>query len=378
MSPDGGNGALSEDENTADVIASLTKQVTWLTGLLLDAERKQDEAERPYQLLPVENFLTAVDPPEFIVNGLFEERSVIGLVAPPESGKSLLMLDIAVCVALGRHFHGRKVKQGLVVYLAGEGQHGLHARLQALQRYGFGKNSIPLVIAKAATSLLDPHELNRVRTAIQAACVKYNLPLVLLIIDTLARFIVPGDESKAQDMGAYLNAIDALRGDAAAVSLHHPGHGDNTRGRGSSSWKAGLDAEFSIANSNQTITVTCQKMKDGAKPAPFSFRIEPAATRMKRADGSPVQSVVLVPTDATPPPIAKGRGKHQEKTAVALKEWRRTNPEAAAISTIDLYALFKAQGIKDRRRRREVLDSFVNAKILTHSIGGYLVHGEYL
>src|SRR5208282_3696028 len=91
------------------------------------------ENTREYELTPIEELLKVGDPPEFIVEGLFETHSVVGLIGAPEAGKSLLMLEMGLCVALAQPFHGRKCKRGLVVYLAGEGQHGLRARLQALE-----------------------------------------------------------------------------------------------------------------------------------------------------------------------------------------------------------------------------------------------------
>jgi hypothetical protein len=197
------------------------------------------------------------------------------------------------------------------------------------------------------------------------------LPLSLLIIDTLARFIAPGDESKAQDMGAYLNAIDSLRGDAAAVSLHHPGHGDNTRGRGSSSWKAGLDAEFSIANSDNTITVTCQKMKDGAKPDPFSFRIEPAPTRMARADGSQIQSVILVPTDAQPVAAAarpEVKGKNQKRLLAELERLAKAGG-AGVWTEGELRKIGQTQGMQ-RSSSRDAVLGLRQLGYLTMTVGG--------
>jgi hypothetical protein len=47
------------------------------------------------------------------------------------------------------------------------------------------------------------------------------------------------------------------------------------------------------------------------------------------------------------------------------------------ISLTDMTALCKAQAIP-AKRRREVFDSFVNARILSPSVGGYTFHGENL
>jgi hypothetical protein len=285
-------------------------------------DSKPNGAAKPkeYELVPVDAYLEPGKAPEYIVHGLFEMQSAVGLVAPPESGKSLFMQEIAVCVSLGEPFHGRKCGQGLVVYLVGEGQHGLRARFQALEtRYPRMRNDVAaLVISKAPASFLDLEEVERVRVAIAKAIDHYKMPLRLLIIDTLARFIGSGDESKAQDMGSYLWAVDYLRGEASSVSLHHPGH-EGTRGRGSSSWRAALDAEYSLAkNENNVVTVTCQKMKDGEKPEPFSFSIVQARTLMQRDDGSPVSSALLVPTDVQPVQ-GKATGKGQKQLLALLE-----------------------------------------------------------
>ena len=278
-------------------------------------------ASRPYLSINVVELLEPGLAPEYVVDQLIPEGAVVGLVAPPEAGKSLLMQEMGLCVALGIPFHGRPTKRGLVMYLAGEGQSGLDARFQALHsRYEreMCEKVIPMQFGTAQAQLLDPIETLRVQSTIYAAEEEHDLQLSLLIVDTLSRFIAPGDESKAQDMGAYLNAIDTLRGSAAVVSLHHPGHGDATRGRGSSSFKAGLDAEFSIANADGIITVSCQKMKDGPKPQPFSFKIETAPTKMVRQDGTPLTSVLLHATD-TVLIRKKPTGKHQKALLAHLE-----------------------------------------------------------
>lgn len=309
-----------------DDLPEIPPQDTYSDVQAANGHDKSASDPRPYELLHIEHFLEPIKAPEFVVEGLFETSSVVGVVAAPEAGKSLLMQEIAVCVALGQPFHGRRVKRGLVAYLVGEGQHGLFARFQALAtRYDFAADVCPLVVAKAPTSLIDAIELLRVEESIRRKAELFKMPLTLLIVDTLARFIAPGDESKAMDMGAYLAAIDTLRGEAAAVTLHHPGHGDGTRGRGSSSWKAGLDTEYSLANADKTITVTCQKMKDGEKPKPFSFRIEPAPTKMRREDGSPVMSVLLHSTE-TVVIRKKPTGKHQKALLAHLESIKDDGP----------------------------------------------------
>lgn len=295
-----------------------------------------------YELIPAGQLLGAQTPPEYIVAGLLESNVATGFVGPPESGKSLLAINISACVATGSDFHGRVTKKGLVVYLAGEGYFGIARRLQAIEkRYAYGLARAPLMVAKSRAALIDPIEVLRVRDAIKQAEQDFEAHLELLVIDTLSRFIAPGDESKAMDMGAYLDAVDALRGSATSITLHHPGHGEATRGRGSSNWRGGLDAEFSIANANDIVTLTTQKMKDGERPAPMSFRIEQTPTMSTKKDGFAVMSVVLAPTDVL---VATNKlsGKNQKNLLTELEKRQSQETSPIVWTERDLRAIARS------------------------------------
>ena len=55
----------------------------------------------------------------------------------PSSGKSLVLIDMACHIATGRDWCGHKTTEGLVLYICGEGQHGLSKRFMAwFQHYG--------------------------------------------------------------------------------------------------------------------------------------------------------------------------------------------------------------------------------------------------
>lgn len=284
------------------------------------ASRSHEKRELLFELVPVADLLTAQAPPQWDVELLLESGVNAGLVAPPESGKSLFALNVVACVATGQDFHGRKVRRGLAVYLCGEGFGGIRKRLQALElRYNLGLADAPLVISRTSAPLLEPTEVLRVRAAIDAAEQRYGMPLSIIVQDTLSRFIAPGKESDAPDMSAYFQAVDYLRRGATSITLHHPGHGDATRARGSSSWRAALDCEYTLAMAGDMLTVTCAKMKDGDRPAQFSFRLETAPTSTAREDGSPVMSVVLVPADGVVSAPSKPTGKNQKQLLAELE-----------------------------------------------------------
>jgi len=57
------------------------------------------------------------------------DKSIIG--GPSQSGKSFLAIEIARCIAMGEPFLGHPVRQGLVIYQAGEGARGIKNRFRA-------------------------------------------------------------------------------------------------------------------------------------------------------------------------------------------------------------------------------------------------------
>jgi hypothetical protein len=247
--------------------------------------------------ISVSDLLRQLHAPPDLIEGLIPSNALVGIVAPPGSAKSLLALHLAGCVATGQSFGGRKCASGLAVYLCGEGHAGLTLRLQALDKHHkLGLDGTPLVFSKFASSLIDREEVLRIRRVIDEAVKLYNVPLALLVVDTAAKFIAPGDESSAKDMSAFLSAIDYLRGSATALICHHPGH-DQRRPRGSSAFTAALDVEYSISKEGDIVRLACQKIKDGESPGPVAFRLRSAETLIVGHDGEPKMSVVLTEAD---------------------------------------------------------------------------------
>ena len=303
------------------------------------------------------------------VAGLLEQGVAAGLVGAPESGKSLLALNIAACVATGHDFHGRACASGLVVYLCGEGHHGIARRLQAIEnRYSLGLVGAPLVVSKQRAPLLNESAVMGVRAAIEEAQSEHGSELVLLVVDTLARFIAPGDESKAQDMGAALNAIDFLRNHTSTcLILHHPGHGAEKRGRGSSDWRGALDAEYYIELQQDVTSLEPLKMKDGERPQPLAFRIEQEITNTLDEAGVFVRSVVLAPTALTitrpDPPAGKNQGRLYD-------ELERRSPDRLQVWTdAELKQIGRDIGL-DRWRAREAVKGLRTHGLIVPTVGG--------
>jgi RecA-family ATPase len=180
----------------------------------------------------------------YLVKGLIPHAGLVVIWGQPKCGKSFLTFDLAMHVALGWEYRGRRVKQGPVVYCALEGAQGFRARVEAFRREKLsGETSEPPFHLMASP-------LNLV--ADQAAFLKelrgqlkQEQP-VLLILDTLNRSLA-GSESDDKDMAAYVRAADAIRDafDCAVVIVHHCGH-NGERPRGHSSLIGALDAQIAV------------------------------------------------------------------------------------------------------------------------------------
>ena len=75
-----------------------------------------------------------------------------GAWGPPKCGKSFWTFDVAMHVTLGEPYRGRRVKQGVVVYLALEGGNGFRARIEAYRRQHALTDAQFFLVTNALTS----------------------------------------------------------------------------------------------------------------------------------------------------------------------------------------------------------------------------------
>jgi len=216
-------------------------------------------------------------PPDFLVEGLIE-RDTLGLVfGDPGCGKSFLAVDLALSVATGHPFHSEPVKKGAVFYLAGEGHNGLVRRFHAWAgERGQPLDGVPLFKSECAAQFLDKQSAQSVQHAISKLAAQHGRP-AMVVVDTLARNFGPGDENSTEQMSAFVAAMDTLRTawpGCVILIIHHSGHHDKERGRGSMALKAALDFEYRLAKKGDTIRLTNTKMKDAEPPRDMVFTLK--------------------------------------------------------------------------------------------------------
>lgn len=242
-----------------------------------------------------------------IIRGMLDYDSLAYCYGDSEAGKSFLMLDRDLHIAHGLKWCGRKTKQGLVLYLAGEGKHGLMKRVQAWHDYHGLPVSDNIAFRTIPTALCDPRAVDDLVTEIKSIAATLKRKPTLIELDTVNRHFGPGDENSTRDMTAFVAGLDTLRiATGAAISaIHHCGHSDKTRSRGSIVLHNSVDFEYRISKegdciNNYVTTLEFVKVKDYDKPKPLSWKwkLQSLPWLDEDDDGNfaPMNSVVFVPT----------------------------------------------------------------------------------
>jgi hypothetical protein len=192
---------------------------------------------------------------DYLIQGFMRRGELMVIYGRPGSGKTFVALDLGVCVAQGRDWNGRKVKPLSVVYIAAESPLGVRYRLKALSdRYG-GTDKFFLV--GTSVNMFDP----RVDLGpLIAEITKLGMDVGMIVVDTLARTMIGGNENSTEDMSRLIANGDILRDkfNASVVWVHHTGKNEAAGARGSSALVAATDTELEIAG----MTLRSTKMRD--------------------------------------------------------------------------------------------------------------------
>ncbi|MDA7648155.1 helicase RepA family protein [Alphaproteobacteria bacterium] len=238
--------------------------------------------------------------PQFLVDGMIEQRSLSLVFGRPASGKSFFAFDVAASISTGEPFQGLKVQKGDVVYIAGEGHRGLRRRFDAwAKHHEINPKDIRVMISRLAVNYRDEGAAKELEEELIEAQ-KKGLKPSLFVIDTLARNYGDGDENSNVDMSRFIRVIDSFNDKfgCAKLIVHHSGHGDSQRGRGASSLKGALETEFLCAKKDDAILVTCTKIKDFEAPADLYLKLT-SVELGTTSNGKPVESAVLTKTNDT-------------------------------------------------------------------------------
>ena len=314
---------------------------------------------------------------DWLIKGYLVLDTTAQLFGDPGCGKSFIALDIALSITTGQDWCGHATTSRPVFYIAGEGLQGLQRRKEAWLRYHqVTDRSAPFWLSKGATALSDPSQLAALIADIDAAIAECGLP-GLIVIDTIARNFGGGDENSTKDMTAFIAALDILRERyrCCILLVHHTGHAEKSRARGSIALLGSLDAEYRIEKigmDEKTIQMVSTRQKDNDDPPPRVWTLTRYNLPWADEDGQPLNSAVLIPNDSVPvtKPVKEKMGHQQRRALEVLQELYRTHrqnledaghdPETARVGLEDwqdaMQDISEDRGNR-RRLRNALLDS---------------------
>ena len=91
-------------------------------------EARRREAPQRFELFPFDDIALGSET-RYLVKEIIPLAGLVVVWGPPKCGKSFWAYDLAMHVALGWEYRGRRVRQGPVVFIACEGAHGFRARM---------------------------------------------------------------------------------------------------------------------------------------------------------------------------------------------------------------------------------------------------------
>ncbi len=250
-------------------------------------------------------FLDQLDEPgrefEFLIDGFFSigDRSVVG--GKSQSGKSFLAIHAGMCIATGMDFFGAKVKQGLVIYQAGEGARGVKKRLRAWRKHHevkYGRDT-PFVLLQSPVDLWRADgDTSPLIAEIKAIAAMFPwIPLRMIVIDTLATATGGADENSGKDMGLVMQNVAKISAATGAhVCLVHHMNAGGEKLRGHTSVYANIDQVILVTRDEKTKvrTAVLDKQKDGESGQRFQFELMSVELGAGK-DGKQITSCVCLP-----------------------------------------------------------------------------------
>lgn len=217
-------------------------------------------------------------PPEYVIDRLIEHGGLSCIIGKPGIGKSCVALDMALSVATGRPWQGRKTLKTRVLYLPGEGLSGTISRIKAWSH----EHDVPHEVIddgiRVANDIVRVGASNEAWGLLAEYILRQKIGLVFF--DTFARAATGIEENSATEVGKAVVRLDNLRRltNCGVVLVHHTSKGDPRAGRGSSALNGALDSELLLSDASWSYEDL------GADNPPSGKPLEMDTTKQKNAE----------------------------------------------------------------------------------------------
>ena len=266
----------------------------------LEMEPVKPATELPLGICFAHDLSDEYEAPDELIEGVLTVGAGSVVYGDSNSGKTFFSIDMGCAVARGVPWMGRRVEQGLVVYVATESPASVKSRLQAYQIH-HGVRVPNFAIVQAPVNLFngdtDTEQLiNAVRQVERMVGTKARL----VIGDTLARMSAGANENSGEDMGLVVQRFDRIRAETGAhfLLIHHSGKNAAAGARGWSGIRAAVDTEIEVQDAPTGRCAEVMKQRDlGGKGERIGFHLEQVHVGVTKW-GKPASTCVVKPTEA--------------------------------------------------------------------------------
>lgn len=275
------------------------------------------------------------EPPlSWMVKGLLVDGGLSSIFGAPGTSKTFLALDLALSIAHGRDWFGRRTAAGGVVYVTGEGSSGFRQRMKAWRQENEGAPRVPFVLVPSSVNLFDDDDgVKALIGDVRSHASVMGVPVRLIVLDTLSRMIGSGDEDKARDINVVVQRAERLQRETGAhvLIVHHSGK-DRDRGmRGSNALLGAVDAAIEVTISESGVCeAQFPKIKDGGDQDALRYRLSKSVLGHDE-DGDEIASCVIRPTDANDGATKAAGPKLTDVQRIGLNALREAAVEAGQV-----------------------------------------------
>jgi hypothetical protein len=250
------------------------------------------DGKRTYRTYTLDDIETFSDIKWLVQNVLQCSTSSL-LYGDSNTGKTFIGLDIALRMAMGMTWQGRKVQAGRVLYIYAEGKLGLKPRWQAWKKHFNGTATDNISFIPCPVHLIgNKDELTRTVESLP------DKP-VLVIVDTFSMCAPDTNENAANEVSRVLEVANYIKRTYSShvMIVHHAGkNGDY---RGSAAFKGNIDTmiELKRDDNDSPICLHCKKQRDGSYFNDIWLELKTVEIGYNETTMEPITSCVVVGTD---------------------------------------------------------------------------------
>ncbi|WP_420170637.1 AAA family ATPase [Pseudomonas alloputida] len=234
-------------------------------------------------------------PNRWQVKGRFRRGTLNVIFGASGTYKSTTLAGLAVSISCCPYWHDCLIENGGggVLVIAAEDDEGIVDMIEAACiEYGVNPDDVSVYITHGGYDLSNPEVIQGIKASIAAMPV----PLSAIVVDTLNRNCGGLDENSASDMRTFLNMLEELRGDATVYVIHHNGHGDKQRERGSYAIRCNADSSVlcEYVEDTKLFTMTWEKLRSAPTPKPLTLKPKAYVIRQEADSMGELENVTAV------------------------------------------------------------------------------------